>query len=155
MNKELFEKLKKSPYMDELYEKLSKLPEIDLDKDVEFVLGWLKARLVEDILIKMNDEKITKTDLAKRLCKNKAYVSRVLNETSNFTLRTIAEIAVALNAKPTVRILDEELSNETQENNKNIYRLSFKTNQKENYNNFVFEDCFEISISDDLELKVS
>ncbi|NCB45322.1 MAG: hypothetical protein EOM59_22245, partial [Clostridia bacterium] len=60
MNKELFEKLKKSPYMDELYEKLSKLPEIDLDKDVEFVLGWLKARLVEDILIKMNDEKITK-----------------------------------------------------------------------------------------------
>lgn len=97
--------------MEELYEKLSKLPEIDLDKDVEFVLGWLKTRLVEDILIKMNDEKITKTDLAKRLCKNKAYVSRVLNETSNFTLRTIAEIAVALNAKPTVRILDEELVN--------------------------------------------
>ena len=111
MNKELFEILKKSPDMEELYEILSRLPDVDLDKDVEFVLGWLKARLVEYILIKMNDEKITKTDLAKRLCKSKAYVSRVLNETSNFTLRTIAEIAVALNAKPTVRILDEELVN--------------------------------------------
>ncbi|NCB45317.1 MAG: hypothetical protein EOM59_22220, partial [Clostridia bacterium] len=60
MNKELFEILKKSPDMEELYEILSRLPDVDLDKDVEFVLGWLKARLVEDILIKMNDEKITK-----------------------------------------------------------------------------------------------
>lgn len=111
MNKELFEKLKKSPYMDELYEKLSKLPEIDLDKDVDFVFGWLKARLVEDILTKMHEEGLSNKKLAKRLRKSESYVNSLLDEKLNVTLSDIAELAVALNAKPTVRILNLELVN--------------------------------------------
>lgn len=111
MNIELFEKLKNSPDMQELYETLSRLPDVDFDKEVDFVFGWLKARLVEDILTKMHEEGMSNKELAKRLRKSESYVNSLLDEKLNVTLCDIAELAVALNAKPTVRILNLELVN--------------------------------------------
>jgi DNA-binding phage protein len=67
------------------------------EKDVEFVTDYIKGKFVEDVLAAMEQKKILKIDLAKRIGKSRQYVGRVLNETSNFSIQSMVEIALALN----------------------------------------------------------
>ena len=83
---------------------LGELDVIDLDKDPEFVLDSIKARFVEDICQAMKAKGISQSDLARLLGKTKQYVSRVLNETANFTLSSIVEISIALGCSVELRI---------------------------------------------------
>ncbi len=76
----------------------------DFENDTEFVAGYLKACLVRDILMAMKEEGINRQQLAERLGKSRQYVSRILNETANFTLQSIAELACALGRKVHVGI---------------------------------------------------
>ncbi len=76
----------------------------DFEKDPEFVAGYLKACLVRDILMAMKEEGMNRHQLADRLGKSRQYVSRILNETANFTLQSIAELACALGRKVEVSI---------------------------------------------------
>lgn len=48
----------------------------------------------------MKQNKITRTELAKRLGKSRGFVSQVLNGGRNLTIRTIADIAAALGVSP-------------------------------------------------------
>jgi len=73
--------------------------DVDMEKDPEFVGGYLKARFVEDLYQIMAARNLTKSDLAKLLGKSKQYVGRVLNERGNFTLESIAEFACALDMR--------------------------------------------------------
>jgi transcriptional regulator with XRE-family HTH domain len=50
----------------------------------------------------MKRRKITKAELAKRMGKTPAYVTQILAENRNLTLRTIADIALALDLRPSV-----------------------------------------------------
>ncbi len=83
---------------------LGELDVIDLDKDPAFVLDSIKARFVEDVCQAMKVKGINQSDLAKLLGKTKQYVSRVLNETANFTLSSIVEISIALGCSVELRI---------------------------------------------------
>jgi len=73
--------------------------DVDMEKDPEFVGGYLKASFVEDLYQIMAARNLTKSDLAKLLGKSKQYVGRVLNERGNFTLESIAEFACALDMR--------------------------------------------------------
>lgn len=77
---------------------------IDLDRDPEFVAGFLKAKVVNDICTAMQAKGITKNKLAALLGKSPQYVGRVLAEHANFTLETIAEFACALGMSANVCI---------------------------------------------------
>ncbi|HBL6925837.1 TPA: helix-turn-helix transcriptional regulator [Citrobacter koseri] len=67
----------------------------------------LTFNVTEDILIQMEDREVSKSDLAERLGKTKAYVSQLLSGSRNMTLRTLSDICYALNIKPTVGFEDE------------------------------------------------
>ena len=95
---------------------LGELDVIDLDKDAAFVLDSVKARLVEDICQAMKAKGINQSELAKRLGKTKQYVSRILNETANFTLASIVEISIALGCSVELR-----LNAQTDENSENEF----------------------------------
>jgi transcriptional regulator with XRE-family HTH domain len=56
----------------------------------------------ETIHATMKRRKITKAELAKRMGKTPAYVTQILAENRNLTLRTIADIALALDLRPSV-----------------------------------------------------
>jgi len=62
--------------------------------------GFEAERLIleatELILELMEDENVTRTELAERLGKSKGHVSQLLNGDRNMTLRTLAEISYAL-----------------------------------------------------------
>ena len=87
---------------------LKEIKELELPKienDPRFMASVAKGQIIEDILAAMELENINRTMLAKRLGKSKQYVSRILNETANFTIDSIAEIACALNHEIEVRIV--------------------------------------------------
>lgn len=85
---------------------------IDLDRDPEFVAGFLRAQFVEDVYRAMAQNGLNKNALSQKLGKTRQYVGRILNESANFTFRTIAEITCALGWRVNVRMLapDERLS---------------------------------------------
>ncbi len=77
---------------------------VDYDCDPEFQAGYLKAAFVDDICAAMHEMNITKSALAERLGKSRQYVTRVLNESANFTIDSMAEIAAALGRQLTIRV---------------------------------------------------
>ena len=78
------------------YEEIVRADFARFEKDPEWVAGYLKMQLVEDMLKAMKEQEVSKSDLAKRLGKSRQYVGRVLNERANFTLDSLAQIACAL-----------------------------------------------------------
>ncbi|MFA6239665.1 MAG: helix-turn-helix transcriptional regulator [Candidatus Hydrogenedentales bacterium] len=77
---------------------------VDYDRDPEFQAGYLKAAFVDDVCAAMHEMNITKSALAERLGKSRQYVTRVLNESANFTIDSMAEIATALGRQLTIRV---------------------------------------------------
>lgn len=102
---EVLEWLKGQPKNEEVLKKIKELEPIDWDNDPEFVANFAKGQVTEDILAVMEMEKINQSQLAERLGKSRQYVSRILNETANFTIDSLAEIAIALNRKIEVRMI--------------------------------------------------
>lgn len=74
-----------------------------LMQDPEFrrllALESLVAEGSELIAKLMNERKLSKADLARRLNKSRAWVTQLLNGKSNITIRTLAEVAYALEAE--------------------------------------------------------
>ena len=58
--------------------------------------GAYLFRVTEDILVAMEDQGVSKAELAQRLGKSKARISQLLGGSSNMTIGTLADIAFAL-----------------------------------------------------------
>ena len=52
--------------------------------------------VTENFLVAMEDEKVTKAELARLLHKSKSFVTETLNGSRNMTLRTLSDIAFNL-----------------------------------------------------------
>jgi len=77
-----------------------------LEADPLFLVEYMKATITSDIFSVMEKESISVSELAGRLGKSRQYVSRVLNETANFTLNSVARIAAALEKDVVLRLVD-------------------------------------------------
>jgi DNA-binding phage protein len=95
----ILDMIKDCPTTEETIDELRTLDLPYPDKDPEFVTSYIRGVFVEDILKAMEEKNILKIDLAKRLGKSRQYVGRVLNETANFTIESMVEIALALDMK--------------------------------------------------------
>ncbi|MDR2213074.1 MAG: helix-turn-helix transcriptional regulator [Pseudomonadales bacterium] len=65
----------------------------------QFARMDLTYNTTEDLLVAMEDQNITKTELAKRLGKSKTFVTQVLSGSRNMTLGTLSDIAFVLELK--------------------------------------------------------
>lgn len=70
--------------------------DFDLEADPEYVADYLKSKFVELILKGMEKKGLSKTDLAQELNKSPQYISKIINETANFTIESMAAISCAL-----------------------------------------------------------
>jgi transcriptional regulator with XRE-family HTH domain len=77
---------------------------LDLDSDPGFVADFIKARFIEDVLRVMEETGVNKNQLAGRMGKSRQYVGKMLNERTNFTVETMAEVACALGCRLAVRL---------------------------------------------------
>lgn len=65
----------------------------------------LVAEASEVIARLMSEQKVNKADLARRLNKSRAWVTQLLSGKTNMTIRTLAEVAYALNAEVKLQAL--------------------------------------------------
>jgi transcriptional regulator with XRE-family HTH domain len=74
-----------------------------LMEDPEFrrllAIEALTAEAAEVIAGLMAEQKLSKADLARRLHKSRAWVTQLLSGRANMTVRTLAEVAYALNSE--------------------------------------------------------
>lgn len=68
----------------------------DLDKSPAFVAQCLKFDIGTQVLRALEEEGLSRADLAKRLGKSRQYVTKMLKAETNFTLDSIAALSVAL-----------------------------------------------------------
>jgi transcriptional regulator with XRE-family HTH domain len=71
----------------------------ELQDDVDFLTEEAALHLVSEIRRVMEEAGVTQAELARRIGKSRAYVSRVLNYNPNMTLRSLVVLAHALEAK--------------------------------------------------------
>lgn len=60
---------------------------------------WYESAILdftEAVYEAMQNQGVTRTELARRLCTSQAYVTRVLSGNANFTLKTMSKLAFAL-----------------------------------------------------------
>ncbi len=68
---------------------------------------WAEGSIVEfteALWARMEEEKVSRAELARRLGTSKAYVTKVLGGNANFTLYSLAKLALALGGKVRVSI---------------------------------------------------
>lgn len=78
--------------------------ETDFERDPEYVAERLAIRFTEQISGLLIREDMTRADLAEAMGVTRAYVSKVFNAAPNLTLRSIANVALAMNAKVTISV---------------------------------------------------
>lgn len=69
------------------------------DKNFEFVAAGLCAGIAKNIENLMKQQKISNVDLADRLECSKSYVTKLLRGDENLSVKTLAKIAIALDAE--------------------------------------------------------
>lgn len=80
----------------------------EMDRNPEDVAAYMKLQIASDIYAAMETQGMDQSELARRLGKSRQYVSRVLNERTNFTLDSLARIACALNMRVAVRFFEHD-----------------------------------------------
>ena len=101
----------------------------DYENDVDFYEEFTVLVAQEKIAKLMEEQKISKTKLAKLLNQSKAHVTGLLSDGRNLTLKTFGRVCFYLNAK----IEDFEMSS-IRVNNKNIYeQIQDNINFRKNY----------------------
>jgi transcriptional regulator with XRE-family HTH domain len=68
----------------------------ELDTSVSYQVESVKLEITEQIYIAMQEQGIGKAELARRLEKSRAYVTKILQGTANFTIESLVKIALAL-----------------------------------------------------------
>ncbi|HEV7668614.1 MAG TPA: helix-turn-helix transcriptional regulator [Thermoanaerobaculia bacterium] len=68
---------------------------------------WAEGAIVEfteGLWARMEEEKVSRAELARRLGTSKAYVTKVLGGNANFTLHSLAKLALAVGARVRVSV---------------------------------------------------
>ncbi len=79
-----------------------------LDKDPLFIAELMKLAFADDLVRLLEARGLKRTELAEKLGTNRGYVTRVLNTEYNLSVETMAKIALALDARISLRMLPRE-----------------------------------------------
>jgi transcriptional regulator with XRE-family HTH domain len=75
-----------------------------LENSEGYELDALKVELCEQIYVIMEQEGITKAELARRLQTSRAYITKLLQGSANLTLESLVKVARALGRKLSVKL---------------------------------------------------
>ena len=89
----------------EILEEIKHLPDLELEKDPEFIVDYTKGKIIEDILRIMETKDISRSDLAKKVHKSHRFVRQILNGQNNFALETLVKLACALDSEISIKMV--------------------------------------------------
>jgi transcriptional regulator with XRE-family HTH domain len=111
------------------------------DRD-EFHVAGVKIEIAEQIYRMMEKRNLTQADLARKLGKKRAYISRILKGTNNFTLESLVLIARKLDAEWYFQLTDVEKP-ETKVYTMEVCNMRKATNMLSNTDSFCEEIGWE------------
>lgn len=76
--------------------------------DPEYVLEGVVLDLTDQIAVAMQEQGVSRAELAERLGVSRAYITKVLGGSTNMTLRTLVRLALALGLVPEVSLVPLE-----------------------------------------------
>ena len=76
-------------------------------KSVDFWVDGPITEFIEDIWQRMEEQKVSRAELARRLGTSRAYVTKLLGGNANFTLHTMTKVAMALGSTIHVHVADQ------------------------------------------------
>jgi transcriptional regulator with XRE-family HTH domain len=79
------------------------------EKDFHFRMETIIYRLTENIAVKMEECKINRLELARRMEVSPAYITKILRGNSNFTLKTLLKLADSLNQELILDFRDKKV----------------------------------------------
>jgi transcriptional regulator with XRE-family HTH domain len=79
-----------------------------VEKDPLFVAELAKLEFADDLVRLLEVRGLKRTDLAEKLGTNRGYITRILNTEYNLSVETMARIALALDARISIRMLPRE-----------------------------------------------
>ncbi len=77
-------------------------------KSVDYWVDGPITEFAEDIWRLMEEQKVSRAELARRLGTSRAYVTKLLGGNANFTLQTMTKVAMALGATVHVHVADQK-----------------------------------------------
>lgn len=81
----------------------------EMENGDESHIAGNKLEIAEQIYGMMKKRRVTQSELARRLGKNRAYISKVLKGTTNFTVETLVKIARKLDAAWDIQLTEVEV----------------------------------------------
>lgn len=66
------------------------------------------TEFIEDIWRLMEEQKVSRAELARRIGSSRAYVTKLLGGNANFTLQTMTKVAMALGSTIHVHVADQK-----------------------------------------------
>lgn len=81
----------------------------DADKDPEYWLAVPATEFIEDVGRRMRAQRVSRSELARRLGTTRAYVTKLLQGGSNFGLLTMVKVALALGGVLHTHISDRDV----------------------------------------------
>lgn len=79
-----------------------------LRKDGRLQIEEAKVELSEQIFVMMEDKGITEAELARRLETSRAYVNKVLQGSTNFTIESLVKIGIALDCELKLELVESK-----------------------------------------------
>lgn len=96
----------------------------ELINDEEFILEELRLSILEDILDAMDLTHVDRAALARKINTSRAYITKLFNTSTNFTLRTLVRIAKAIGLKIKISLVTEQQQEQWFEISKGTVRES-------------------------------
>jgi len=78
-------------------------------KDIDFLVEEQKIAILEEVIALMKEKGISRAELARRLGTSRAYITRMFRLKSNFTLKTLVQLAHALGTKISIHLCEPEV----------------------------------------------
>lgn len=110
----------------------------EYEGDPEFKAGVLRLAFYEDMLRIMEEKGINRTELAKRLGCTKAYITKLLSDTTNVTIQTMAKISLALDSELSITLNSKEAATGKYQKRTlgQIYGTEYEEPKEDEYNTF-------------------
>ena len=76
---------------------------------VDYWVAGPITEFIEDVWRLMEEQKVSRAELARRLGTSRAYVTKLLGGNANFTLQTMAKVAMALGSQVHVHVAGRDV----------------------------------------------
>lgn len=80
----------------------------EAESSVDYWVDGPITEFAEDIWRLMEEQKVSRAELARRLGTSRAYVTKLLGGNANFTLQTMTKVAMALGATVHIHVADQK-----------------------------------------------